>query len=92
MHKHNQKAAESVHYIKVSAKRVSLFLMIEKIKEAVIRGVKFGALSTDFSKIFDCINHFIKLTSLLISKIDSYGVSPLSTKIIFSYLSKHITH
>ena len=51
-------------------------------KEAIDRGDKFGALLTDLSNAFDRINH-----PLLIAKIDSYGVSPMSTKIIFSYLS-----
>ena len=49
-------------------------------REAIDRGDKFGALLTDLSKAFDCINH-----SPLISKIDSYGVSPLSIKITSSY-------
>ena len=55
-------------------------------KEAVDRGDTFGALLTDLSKGFDCINHLV-----LIAKINSYVVSPLSTKIIFSYLSNR-TH
>ena len=42
---------------------------------------------TDISKEVDCINH-----PLLIAKIDSYGVSPLSPKIIFFYLSNHTAH
>ena len=61
--------------------------MIEKFKEAIDRGDKFGALLTDLSKACDCINH-----PLLIAKIDSYGVSPLSTKIIFSYLHNRTQH
>ena len=56
--------------------------MTEKFREATDRGDKFGTLFTDFSKAFDCINH-----PLLIAKIDSYGVPPMSTKIIFSYFS-----
>ena len=56
--------------------------MIEKFKEVIDRGDKFGALLTDLSKTFDCIDH-----PLLIAKIDSYGVSTLSTNIIYSYLS-----
>ena len=59
-----------------------LLVMTEKFKEAIDRGDKFGALLTDLSKAFHCINY-----PLLIAKIDSYGVSPLSTKIIFPYLS-----
>ena len=55
--------------------------MIKKFKEAIDTWDTSGALLTDFSKAFDCINH-----PLLIAKIDSYGVSSLSTKITF-YLS-----
>ena len=62
-----------------------LLVMIEKFKEAIDGEDKFGALLSDFSKTFDCINH-----QLLIVKIDSYGVSSMSTKIIFSYLSNRI--
>ena len=58
-----------------------LLLMIEKFKEAIDNGNKFGALLTDLSKAFDCIDH-----SLLIAKLHFYGVSPLSLKLILSYL------
>ena len=34
-----------------------LLVMIEKFKEAIDRGNEFGALLTDLSKAFDCINH-----------------------------------
>ena len=34
-----------------------LLVMIEKLKEAIERGHEFGALSTDLSKAFDCIDH-----------------------------------
>ena len=60
--------------------------MIEKFKEAIDRGNKFGALLTDLSKAFDRINH-----PLLIAKLHNYGVSPLSVNTIFSYLSNR-TH
>ena len=61
--------------------------MIEKFKQAIDRGYKFATLLTDLSEAFDCINH-----PLFIAKIDSYGVSPMSTKIIFSYLSYRTQH
>ena len=56
-----------------------LLVMIEKFKEAIDRGYEFGALLTDLSKAFDCINH-----PLLIAKLYSYGVSPLSINMIFN--------
>ena len=59
----------------------SILVMIENFKKAFDRGDKFGVILTDLYKAFDCINH-----QLLIAKIDSYGVSPMSTKITFSYL------
>ena len=62
-----------------------LLVMIEKFKEAIDRGYEFGALLTDLSKAFDCINH-----PLLIAKLYNYGVSPLSINLIFSYLNVHI--
>ena len=60
----------------------SLLVMIVKFKEAIDRGNEFGALLTDLSKAFDCINH-----PLLHAKLSNYGVSPLSNNMIFSYLS-----
>ena len=63
-----------------------LLVMIEKFKEAINRRNGFGALLTDLSKAFDCINH-----SFLIAKLNNYGVSPMSIKIIFLYLSNR-TH
>ena len=63
-----------------------LLVMIEKFKEAIDRGYEFGALLTDLSKAFDCINH-----PLLIAKLYNYGVSPLSINLIFSYLNNR-TH
>ena len=63
-----------------------LLLLIEKFKEAIDTSNKFGALLTDLSKAFDCLDQ-----SLLVAKLDCYGLSPLSLKIIFSYFSNH-TH
>ena len=45
-----------------------LLVMIEKFKEAIDKGYEFGALLTDISKGFDCINH-----PLLISKLYNYA-------------------
>ena len=55
--------------------------MIEKFKEAIDRGNEIGALLTDLSKAFDCLNH-----PFLIAKFQSYGVSLLSTNMISSCL------
>ena len=49
-----------------------LLVMTEKFKKAIDSGDKFGALLTDLSEAFDCINH-----SILLAKIDSQGVSLL---------------
>ena len=51
-----------------------------KFKEKVDNGNEFGALLTDLSKAFDCIDH-----SLLLAKLYRDGVSDTSLKLIFSY-------
>ena len=48
---------------------------------------KTWAFFTDLSKAFDCIDH-----KLLITKISWYGVTHISLKLIFSYLSNRIQH
>ena len=56
--------------------------MLEKFKGSVDKGNEFGALLTDLSKAFDCINH-----KLLTAKLFWYGVSPLSLNSVIFYLS-----
>ena len=63
-----------------------LLFLIQKFKEAIDTGNKFGALLIDLSKAFDCLDH-----SLIVAKLHSYGLSPLSLKLIFSYFSNR-TH
>ena len=59
-----------------------LLVMIEKLKESIDKEHQFGALLTDLSKAFDCIDH-----KLLIAKLYSYGISLSSINLLFSYLS-----
>ena len=56
--------------------------MLEKFKESVVKGNKFGALLTDVSKTFDCTDH-----KLLIAKLFWKGVSCSSLNLTFSYFS-----
>ena len=59
-----------------------LLLMIEKWKKALDNKKHAGAILTDLSKAFDCINH-----ELLIAKLDAYGFDKNSLKFIHSYLT-----
>ena len=56
--------------------------MTEKFKESTHKGNAFGTLLSDFSKAFDYIDHI-----LLIAKLSAFGVSSLSLKLLYSYLS-----
>ena len=64
-----------------------LLAMLEKWKSAVANKETFGALLTDFSKAFDCLNH-----DLLLAKLNAYGFSLPALRMIQSYLSnrKHL--
>ena len=55
--------------------------MIEKLCKFFDIGGHAGALLTDFSKAFDCIDH-----KLLIAKLHAYGFDNDALKFIYSYL------
>ena len=57
-------------------------VMAEKLKESRDKREEYGAFFTDLSKAFDCIDH-----NLVITKLSSYGVTPITLKLIFSYLT-----
>ena len=59
-----------------------LLKMLEKWKRSVDGGKAFGALLTDLSKAFDCLDH-----ELLIAKLNAYGFSLRALRLINYYLS-----
>ena len=56
--------------------------MLEKWKRSVDGDKVFGALLTDLSKAFDCLDH-----ELLIAKLNAYGFSLPALRLINDYLS-----
>ena len=59
-----------------------LTVMIESMKRALDKGGISGALLTDLSKAFDCIQH-----DLLVAKMHAYGFSLNSLHLMYNYLS-----
>ena len=59
-----------------------LLALLEKWKRAVDSGQMFGALLTDPSRVFDCLDH-----ELLIAKLNAYGFSLPALKLVHDYLS-----
>ena len=59
-----------------------LLFMLEKLKEALDKGLTTGILLTDLTKAFDCISH-----DLLFAKLYAYGFSRMPLKLIYDYLS-----
>ena len=57
--------------------------MLEKWKSSVDKEKAFGVLLTDLSKAFDCLPH-----ELIIAKLNAYGFSLSSLKLMESYLSE----
>ena len=56
--------------------------MIENMRRCIDNNGSAGALLTDLSKAFDCINY-----ELLIAKLHVYGFTHNALKLISSYLS-----
>ena len=54
-----------------------LLVLIERFKETVDTGNKFGALLTDLLKAFECLDH-----SLLVAKLHWYGLSLPTSAIV----------
>ena len=59
-----------------------LTVMLDRWKKAMDNSKLAGALLTDLSKAFDCLNH-----ELLIAKLEAYGFDQISLSYIYSYLS-----
>ena len=60
-----------------------LIAMLERWKKALDNQHLAGALLTDLSKAFDCLNH-----ELLIAKLEAYGFDYSSLALVYSYLSE----
>ena len=58
-----------------------LLYMIENWKESLDQGGHYGARTTDLSKAFDCIMHY-----LMIAKLQAYGLDNDSLNVICNYL------
>ena len=58
-----------------------LLTLLGKLKNAADQGKMFGALLTDLSKAFDCLNY-----ELLIAKLNAYGFTLPALKLIHNYL------
>ena len=68
-------------YRKMHSTQQCLIIMIEAWKKALDSKHSTGAVLTDFSKAFDCLN-----LKLLIAKLDAYGFHKESLKFIYNYL------
>ena len=58
-----------------------LLALLEQWKRAVDSGQMFGALLTDLSKAFDCLDH-----ELLTAKLKAYGFNLPALKLVHDYL------
>ena len=57
--------------------------IIQKWRKTLDKGGETGAVLTDISKVFDCIDH-----NLLITKLDAYRFEKQSIDFLHSYLTK----
>ena len=69
-------------YRKGYCAQYAIITMLEKWKTAVDEKGYGGAILMDLSKAFDTLNH-----ELLIAKLDAYGFSHDSLRLLYSYLS-----
>ena len=60
-----------------------LAVMVESWKKAIDKNKHAGAILTDLSKAFDCLNH-----KLLIAKLNAYGLNENSLLFIYNYLTE----
>ena len=60
-----------------------LVIMLESWKKALDEKCFAGAILTDLSKAFDCLNH-----ELLIAKLNAYGFGMAALKLLYSYLKE----
>ena len=60
-----------------------LLTMVEKLRKTIDEGGETGAVLTNLSKAFDCIDH-----NLLIANLNAYGFEKRSLEFIHSYLTK----
>ena len=60
-----------------------LLAIVENNKKALDQGNEYGVLLTDLSKAFDCLP-----PDLIVAKLQAYGFSTESLKLINSYLTE----
>ena len=70
-------------YRKNHSSEQCLTIMLEAWKKALDCKDRAGAVVTDLSKAFDCLNH-----ELLISKLEAYGFGKQALNFIFNYLKE----
>ena len=70
-------------YRKNHSSEQCLAIMLEAWKKALDLKYSAGAVLTDLSKAFDCLNH-----ELLIAKLDAYGFGQSALNFIYNYLNQ----